>query len=307
MAEGGEAGLPHNHQDSHTRQSGNNNGKSAESGGPHQTPKQPQPDNTTSITCSQDPRSNSQALKCPECGCERLYRDGLRYLADGRSVQRWLCTLCRYRFSQPKVEVDVAGKVHEGVDHILDSGDIHASGFLPREKCSDNNALPLSEDVGPHACSPFIHTVRKVLNTSYPYNKDCRVSDERNGPRKDHDSPVEMKHTGSGRATVLLTGGTKNLAEVETRQEKPMREGTATQTAENKGLVAQYAFLLEKEGYYEHSSYLKLIKRLATVGAFLHDPEHVKQTIAEQKWKNSVKTLAAYAYNIMVRNILKTE
>jgi integrase len=36
---------------------------------------------------------------CPQCGSQRIYRDGLRYLADGSSVQRWLCRDCAYRFS----------------------------------------------------------------------------------------------------------------------------------------------------------------------------------------------------------------
>jgi len=39
-------------------------------------------------------------LACPECGSTRLYRDGLRYLADGSQVQRWLCRNCGYRFSE---------------------------------------------------------------------------------------------------------------------------------------------------------------------------------------------------------------
>jgi hypothetical protein len=49
----------------------------------HQPPKQPK-------------------LKCPQCGSERLYKDGMRYLSDGESVQRWLCRNCYYRFSQPR-------------------------------------------------------------------------------------------------------------------------------------------------------------------------------------------------------------
>lgn len=36
---------------------------------------------------------------CSECGSKRLYRDGLRYLADGSTVQRWLCRSCGYRFT----------------------------------------------------------------------------------------------------------------------------------------------------------------------------------------------------------------
>jgi len=35
-----------------------------------------------------------------ECGSKNLYRDGLRYLADGSSIQRWLCRNCAYRFSE---------------------------------------------------------------------------------------------------------------------------------------------------------------------------------------------------------------
>jgi integrase/rubredoxin len=37
---------------------------------------------------------------CPECGSTRLYKDGLRYLADDLSVQRWLCRTCGYRFTE---------------------------------------------------------------------------------------------------------------------------------------------------------------------------------------------------------------
>jgi len=38
-------------------------------------------------------------LRCPECGSQRLYKDGFRYLKDGTSVQRFLCRMCGYRFS----------------------------------------------------------------------------------------------------------------------------------------------------------------------------------------------------------------
>jgi integrase/rubredoxin len=39
-------------------------------------------------------------LVCPECGSNLLYRDGLRYLVDESTVQRWLCRNCGYRFSE---------------------------------------------------------------------------------------------------------------------------------------------------------------------------------------------------------------
>ena len=37
---------------------------------------------------------------CPNCGSKSSDRNGLRYLADGSSVQRWLCKKCAYRFSE---------------------------------------------------------------------------------------------------------------------------------------------------------------------------------------------------------------
>jgi len=38
-------------------------------------------------------------LCCPQCGSTRLYKDGLRYLSNGDSIQRFLCRNCGYRFS----------------------------------------------------------------------------------------------------------------------------------------------------------------------------------------------------------------
>ena len=42
----------------------------------------------------------AQPPKCPQCGSQRIYRDGLRYLTDGTTVQRWLCRECYCRFSE---------------------------------------------------------------------------------------------------------------------------------------------------------------------------------------------------------------
>lgn len=46
------------------------------------------------------PAAQSPIQSCPECGSERLYRDGLRYLDDGETAQRWLCRDCGFRFSE---------------------------------------------------------------------------------------------------------------------------------------------------------------------------------------------------------------
>ncbi|MDH5690094.1 MAG: hypothetical protein OEY81_01520 [Candidatus Bathyarchaeota archaeon] len=37
-------------------------------------------------------------VKCPECGSQRVWKDGIRYIRFGE-VQRYLCRDCYYRFS----------------------------------------------------------------------------------------------------------------------------------------------------------------------------------------------------------------
>jgi DNA-directed RNA polymerase subunit M/transcription elongation factor TFIIS len=67
----------------------------------------PYPAETTSVdkwASPQPPKSRPKIIKCPECGSERLYRDGWRRLADGSQTQRWLCRECGYRFSERRVE-----------------------------------------------------------------------------------------------------------------------------------------------------------------------------------------------------------
>ena len=48
----------------------------------------------------------TRSIHCPQCGSEKLYKDGLRYLKDGSTVQRWLCRVCGYRFSDPNSKKD---------------------------------------------------------------------------------------------------------------------------------------------------------------------------------------------------------
>ncbi|MEM3697434.1 MAG: hypothetical protein QXQ94_08055 [Candidatus Bathyarchaeia archaeon] len=43
--------------------------------------------------------ADEKAVKCPMCGCERVYKDGIRYARQGE-VQRYLCRNCAYRFSR---------------------------------------------------------------------------------------------------------------------------------------------------------------------------------------------------------------
>jgi integrase len=73
--------------------------------GSETAPNEPQPNVTMYIPeASLDVRSKL-SLKCPACGCEStFYRDGLRYAADGSSIQRWLCRACGFRFSEKPLQ-----------------------------------------------------------------------------------------------------------------------------------------------------------------------------------------------------------
>ena len=50
------------------------------------------------------PNPDSLSVLCPQCGSNRLYKDGLRYLSKENSVQRWLCRDCGYRFSEKPLQ-----------------------------------------------------------------------------------------------------------------------------------------------------------------------------------------------------------
>lgn len=39
---------------------------------------------------------------CPACSSEKVWRDGLRYPTFGDPIQRWLCRVCGFRFSDPE-------------------------------------------------------------------------------------------------------------------------------------------------------------------------------------------------------------
>ncbi|MEM4481070.1 MAG: tyrosine-type recombinase/integrase [Candidatus Bathyarchaeia archaeon] len=43
---------------------------------------------------------SAKPRRCPECGSERLCKDGIRYFKDGKTIQRWLCKDCERRFSE---------------------------------------------------------------------------------------------------------------------------------------------------------------------------------------------------------------
>ena len=207
---------------------------------------------------------------CPQCGSKRIWKDGLRY--DARSndaVQRYLCRSCGYRFSELGQKLNVAGKLNEtlnpGTDHL---NSVILNGKPSFKEASDSLPFSFGKDVGSHKVS----IVAKGLNSFPFYN--------------------------SNRQICASNKEAKNLAATEI--EKQTVAGNL-QNNEVKGLIIKYMAYLEKEGYTTKSSYLKLIKRLAKIGANLLDPEAVKTVIAKQSWKHGTKMLAIYAYDAFAK------
>ena len=96
----------------------------------------------------------------------------------------------------------------------------------------------------------------------------------------------------------------KNLASA---QKNKICAGNERIPQETKGLLVKFIAYLEREGYYEGTSYYDLISSIATDGANLLNSDDVKAKIAqhtykfkngrEGKWKDSTKALAVQAYD----------
>jgi len=242
--ERGEAGF----QEAHTRKSGFKGGKSARPERPAQPP-----------------------IHCPSCASQRVWKDGLRHLRDGETVQRYLCRSCGFRFSsQPKVKVHVSTKRREAFDprsELLDTGVV--VGDFPIEKAPDDSAFSFREDVGSHKLT----SVGKDLNTFPSYNSKRRV--------------------------CVSEDGAKNLAEEATRIEKWAAGATRPDLATVKGKLVEFAWHLQKEGYkpYTIRRKVKTLRWLIELGGNIFDPENIKEVIAKkQGWSDATKAIVCDDY-----------
>ena len=102
-------------------------------------------------------------------------------------------------------------------------------------------------------------------------------------------------HSGVRQICVTLTDGTKNLTEVETRTKNRL----AGATEDTKGKIIEYLWYLKKQGFRKSTieSKVQRIERLVKIGANLFDPESVKETIANDQWKDSYKSGLVSAYH----------
>jgi integrase len=95
-----------------------------------------------------------------------------------------------------------------------------------------------------------------------------------------------------------LTEESKNLASA---TESKTVAGETHEAADAKGLITKYLAWLEKEGYAIRSAYPKLLRKLVRDGVNLLNPEDVKKSIAQQKWKHGSKMLCVYAYDAFAK------
>lgn len=227
-----------------------------------------------------------QPPKCPECCSERVWRDGVRYLNDGSSVQRWLCRSCGYRFSEPNVKFNISSQIGEALkprDNHHEAG-VSALDFAA-QKALDDPSFPLRENVTPHDKHQF-STAEKDLNNLPFYNRKRRVSV----------SEDEAKNS-AGKAIALAEE--KGLSE--------KRAAGATETSHNKaefqGKIIEFLWWMKKQGYKDTTIKGKgsRLRRLAVLGANLYDPESVKEVLAKQAWADSSKETTAYAYDLFAK------
>ena len=175
--------------------------------------------------------ASSQIPHCLQCSSKKLWKDGLRYLTGGESVQRWLCRGCGYRFSDEaktlKSEADIS---------------------RVRQICAE-----------------------KAKNLVFA---------------------AETKTVAGDIATKK-----KGFAVVRNLELIP---------EEARGLLTTFMAYLEREGFADGCQYPTTLSHLVKDGANLLDPESVKAVIAKQKkkdgapWSDSMKMLAAYAYDAFV-------
>ena len=206
--------------------------------------------------------------KCPECGSDRIWKDGLR-----DSIQRYLCRSCGYRFSQPNVKINVTGQIvkRPKPGNNLTHNVVSKFDFSSKEAI-DSLSFLSSEYVASHECP----NIGQHLNKLRDYNRTRQVcvSDRR----------------------------AKNLATVE-----PLKDGlagaTTTEQTNIKGKIVEFAWYLKKEGYRESTiiTWTHILKALMKHNCNLLEPESVKEAIANSKCVENTKVNMVTAYSGFTR------
>jgi len=57
--------------------------------------------------------AEQKPVQCPRCNSTLIWKDGLRYMPNGNTVQRYICRNCGYRFSEKSMNNKALGKVEK--------------------------------------------------------------------------------------------------------------------------------------------------------------------------------------------------
>lgn len=225
-------------------------------------------------------------VECPECGSQRTWKDGKRYV-EGGEIQRYLCRSCGYRFSNSKIKFNITAQILKRSNSGKDFSN-------PNILQTDVSLQPLSkkftfkdrENVGSHDSSNVTIT-EKTLNRFRVYNRERRVCAQKDA---------------------------KNLVKVESQTER--REAGATNVTsdrkltpqEIKGKLVEFAWFMKKEGFRPSTIQGRVdnIKNLINrgAGANLLDTEFIKGFIAKQhkklakdeEWSDDYRANVVLAY-----------
>jgi len=200
-------------------------------------------------------------------------------LKDHKPIQRWLCRLCGFRFSQstadPDEKVDIADQIVKESDSGESSLDSHVlQSELAVKPLSDNFSLKGRENIASHASSEQT-IVGKGLNVLLDYSREYRV--------------------------CATNKGAKNLDTTAVQNETVSETSKGFDAKTAKGLLLQYSIYLDKEGYGANCRYKSCITMLINSGANLLDPENVKEIIGKKLWKDGTKMQVTYAYDAMIK------
>jgi len=216
----------------------------------------------------------AQPPKCPECTSQKVWKDGLRRSRNG-DVQRWLCRTCGYRFSEPKVNVNVTSEFGETSHSGKNVSNLTiGTSNLPIEKQLDGLSFGGCENVASHGASPLFTNVAKPLKAFPCYNSKCRV--------------------------CVSESEAKNLAEVETQQSRPMREGTIKPEnfATLKGEIISFLIYLKNQQYPETTikTYGRILENFLRKGVDLSNIDAVKESVANEKSSTNTKVSKLCVY-----------
>jgi integrase len=208
--------------------------------------------------------------ECPDCHSRRNWKDGVRQTLNGE-VQRFLCRVCGYRFSESSVKVNVVGKVGESFDSGKNHDEVGvASGYASDKKVDDCLSFAFGEDVASHNTS----IVEKGLNGLPFYNSSHQVCAQK-----------DAKNLNTATETKTVAGESQKI------------------TQDTKGKILEFAWHLKKQNSSDSTirTFTFLLKKLAENGADLDEPESVKEVLSKLSVSPNSKALIVATYTSFLK------